>query len=97
MVDKLRAASDLIKPATVDLCCHINRKTFNDAVLSLGLLSESDLNDIDNDTTVISEASSTFSSSSSSSSTKTVGASWSFYVTKIIAYIEFTGAISVQA
>ena len=75
MLAKLRAASDLLKPATVDLCRHISRKTFNDAVLSLGLLSESDLNDIGNDITVVSEASSTFSSSSSSSSTKSVGVS----------------------
>ena len=79
MLDKLRAASDLIKPATVDLCCHISRKTFSDAVLSLGLLSEIDLNDIDNDIAVVSEASSTFSlsssSSSSSSSIKTVSVS----------------------
>ena len=52
----------------VDVCRHIGQKTFSDAVVSLGLLSESDLprggND-DNDIAVISEASAVPSSSSS--------------------------------
>ena len=50
------------------MCRHIGQKTFNDAVVSLGLLSESDLphgsND-DSDITVVCEASAAASSSSS--------------------------------
>ena len=65
-------AKDVLKPAVVDLCRYIDQKTFSDAIVSLGLLSESDLlqrdNDDDDDITVMSEGSSTSSSSSSSSS-----------------------------
>ena len=52
----------------VDVCQHIGQKTFSDAVVSLGLLSEGDLprgSSDDNDITVVLEASAATSSSSS--------------------------------
>ena len=48
----MQAADDVLKPAAVDLCRYIDQKTFSDAIVSLGLLSESDLlqrNDDDGD------------------------------------------------
>ena len=65
---KLRAAGDSLKPVAVNVCRHIDQKTFNDAVVSLGLLAESDLprggND-DSDITLASEASAATASSDS--------------------------------
>ena len=67
----MQAAGDILKPAVVDLCRYIDQKTFNDAIVSLGLLSENDLlqgiNNNDDGIAVVSEASTTSSSSSSSS------------------------------
>jgi len=67
---KVHAAGDLFKPVAVDVCQHIGQKTFNNAVVTLGLLSESELprgsND-DSDITVVTSSSSGASASASSS------------------------------
>ena len=69
----MQAAGDVLKPVAVDLCCYIDQKIFNDAIVSLGLLSESDLlqrsGDDDDDVSTTSSSSSSSSSSSWSSST----------------------------
>ena len=68
---KMQAAGDVLKPVAVDLCCYIDQKIFNDAIVSLGLLSESDLlqRSGDDDDDVSTTSSSSSSSSSWSSST----------------------------
>lgn len=85
MLAKLRAAGDPLKPVAVDVCRHIGQKTFNNAVVSLGLLSESDLprgsND-DHDITVVSETSATVASSSSSVLTVRL-VPWNFYTARM--------------
>ena len=58
MLSKLREAGDVIKPVVIDLCHHIGHKTFNDSIVSLGLLSEDDLKDDDVDMAMASEISS---------------------------------------
>ena len=72
---KVHAAGDLFKPVAVDVCRHIGQKTFNDSVVSLGLLSESELprgsND-DSDITVVTSTSGASASTASSTSILTV-------------------------
>jgi len=72
---KVHAAGDLFKPVAIDVCQHIGQKTFNNAVVSLGLLSESELprgsND-DSDITMVTSSSSASASASSSANILTV-------------------------
>ena len=45
----MQSAGDVLKPTVVNICHHIDQKTFTDAIVSLGLLSESDLLPRNND------------------------------------------------
>ena len=42
-ITKMQAAGDILKSVAIELCRHVDQKIFNDAIISLGLLSESDL------------------------------------------------------
>ena len=45
----MQSPGDILKPTVVNICHHIDQKTFTDAIVSLGLLSESDLLQRNND------------------------------------------------
>ena len=87
MLSKLREAGDIIKPVVTDLCHYVDQKTFNDAIVSLGLLSEDDVTDDDVDMLVESEGSSSSDISTVRCYLKLLVISYNFCTFTMIEYI----------